>query len=295
MVIFLIFLKISDILFFKFIGLGNSLIYRHSKIYGYDIQPNQNIKRRGKIVTINESGMRSLKSWSKDYDKKILFIGDSVTFGGSLVNDQDIFTEKICNKILDINVVCGNYAVNGFGIEAINKRIKYRNFSDEDLIIVTVIGNDFERGFNQLGFQPYYTKKTSNFFPALTELVFLILDRIRIKIKYDFKNISEAKDVFEKYKFDETANLIKTLNQTKKEYYVFYSPEIGEIEGQIDYSTIKKILRKEIKNFYDLTDEVKKYKKKVFYDGVHLTEFGHELYANAIFNIINSKLNFQSK
>ena len=183
LVIFLTFLKISDILLVTYLGLGEYLVYRHSKIYGYDVQPNQKIKRRGKIVTINELGMRSLKNWSNNYDMKLLFIGDSVTFGGSIVNDENTFSEKICDNISDIRVVCGNYAVNGFGIEAISKRIKYRNFSDEDLIIVTLIGNDFERGFSNLDFQPFYTKKISNFFPAFTELVFIILDKIRIKIK----------------------------------------------------------------------------------------------------------------
>ena len=107
-VVFLVSLKVVDIIFVKFVGLGNPLIYRHSKIYGYDIKPNQKILRRGKSVTINDFGMRSLKNWSDQYEKKLLFFGDSVTFGGSIVNDEDTFSEKICKKIKDIKTICGN-------------------------------------------------------------------------------------------------------------------------------------------------------------------------------------------
>ena len=47
--LFIIFLKFADIIFKKFTGLGNPLIYQHSKIFGYDIEPNQKVKRRGKV------------------------------------------------------------------------------------------------------------------------------------------------------------------------------------------------------------------------------------------------------
>ena len=44
--------------------------------------------------------MRTSEKWSEKSNKnKIIFFGDSVTYGGSIVSNQDLFTSKIC-KIL---------------------------------------------------------------------------------------------------------------------------------------------------------------------------------------------------
>lgn len=289
-VVFLVSLKVVDIIFVKFIGLGSPLIYRHSKIYGYDLKPNQKILRRGKSVTINDFGMRSLKNWSNQYEKKLLFFGDSVTFGGSLVNDEDTFVEKICKRIKNIKTICGNYSVNGYGIEAISKRIKYKNFFDEDLIIITVIGNDFLRGFANLGVQPFTTKKYPAIFPALIELFFLSTDNIRNKIKYNFNNISENKQTLERYQNDQLNYFLETLEELNKEYFVFYSPEYSEFKGNNEYENIKTILSENIKNFFDLTSEIKKHEEKIYYDGVHLNKLGHKLYSDIIFKKIKGSL-----
>ena len=123
--IFLILIKITDVLLVKFIGLGNPLIYQHSKIFGYDLLPNQMVERRGKKITINDFGMRSNFNWSDKFDKRILFFGDSVTFGGSLVSDEETFVSITCKKIKKIKTICGNYAFNGYGIESITNKHRF--------------------------------------------------------------------------------------------------------------------------------------------------------------------------
>ena len=57
---------------------------------------------------------------------RILFFGDSVTYGGSLVNNEDLFTEKVCNKLNKNNkkFECGNYGTNGYSLFSIIRRIK---------------------------------------------------------------------------------------------------------------------------------------------------------------------------
>ena len=56
-------LKALDYVFFKIYGLGNPVIYKSSKFYGYSLEPNQNINRRGKSIIVNNYGMRSSKNW----------------------------------------------------------------------------------------------------------------------------------------------------------------------------------------------------------------------------------------
>ena len=290
--IFVFFLKLSDVILKKFIGLGVPLIYQHSKIYGYDLMPNQKVKRRGNTISINDEGMRNLNNWKKDYDKKILFIGDSVTFGGSLINDEETFVLKICDKIKDIKTICGNYAVNGYGVEAISNKIKYKSINDEDLLILIFIGNDFERGLNHLGIQPYFSKKIENFFPALTEISLIVLDRLRNKIRFNLSNTSESNEIYRNYQIDQINILKDTIIKNKKNYLIFYSPEFSELEDSKKYEYIKIKLTNQFDNFVDLTDDLKKFKEQIYFDDLHLNKYGHEIYADLIYKKIFKYLNF---
>ncbi len=290
--IFISLVKITDVLMVKFTGLGNPLIYQHSKIFGYDLKNNQSIKRRGNNISINDFGMRTNKNWGVNYDKKLLFIGDSVTFGGSIVNNKETFVSRICEKIKKKNTICGNYSFNGYGIEAISKKLKYRNFDDEDFIIIVIIGNDFERGLHSLSVQPYFSKKIDNFLPALTELFFIVVDKYRNLIRFDFSAISEDKNLYLKYQVEQIKEFKKILFSTQKNYLIFYSPEYEEFQRKNKYQYIKKIFNENNINFYDLTKDLDKYKNQIYYDGVHLNKFGHEIYGKIIYDLIITQLNF---
>ena len=290
--IFTFFIKFVDLMLNKFVGLGNPLIYQHSKIYGYDIKPNQKIKRRAKTITINDEGMRNLKHWKEKYEKKILFIGDSVTFGVSLVNDEDTFVIKSCEKIKTIKSICGNYAVNGYGIEAINNKLQFKKINDEDLLVLVFIGNNFERGLIHLGIQPYFSKKITNFLPALTEISLIVIDKLRNKMRFKYSNISENKETYLNYQLIQIEKLKKTIIDNKKEYVIFYSPEYSELNNNKKYEYIKIILSKEFENFIDLTDDLKKYKNEIYFDNIHLNKFGHKIYSDLIYKKIINYLNF---
>ena len=49
--------------------------------------------------------MRSSENWDHKKNEEsfnILFFGDSVTYGGSVVNNNEIFSEIICKKLIYI-------------------------------------------------------------------------------------------------------------------------------------------------------------------------------------------------
>ena len=87
--------KIFDIFLNKYYGLGSPVLYEYSKIVGYKIKPSQKLKRLGNDIKINSIGMRSNSEWNDDKkDLKILFFGDSVTYGGSIVSNEVISNVK---------------------------------------------------------------------------------------------------------------------------------------------------------------------------------------------------------
>ena len=96
-------------------GLGDPIIYYQDAAYGYSLEPSQkSVRLRNSVITINESGLRSQDNWDLAKGKRILFMGDSVTYGGSYVDDSEIFSTLVCGYIPDST--CGNAGVNGYGV-----------------------------------------------------------------------------------------------------------------------------------------------------------------------------------
>jgi len=300
---FFVIIKIIDLLLMKITGLGKPIIYKYSPIYGYEHNPNQIINRKNNIIKINESGMRSNYNWKDNIaDYKILFIGDSVTYGGSIISNSDSFSEKTCKKLETLNkkkYICGNLAVNGYGIESINRRIKYKKFNDEDIIVIVLIANDIQRGIIHLGTQPYWDNEINSFYPALTELSMFYIDKFRIKLRY--KNINSEldsyskknnanKEILSQYYNDIIKELKLTLINNNKKFIIVYSPEREEFTKKIKYLEIKKIIEKNFPEYIDLSKYTGSIQDKIYYDGIHLNKFGHEIYTDIIYKILGDYL-----
>ena len=111
----------------RYFGFGDPIIY-HSLQNNYYPKSNQNNTRyKGAKIKINQLGMRTNSDWTDlSNKKKIIFFGDSVTYGGSYIDNKDLFSQRVCDDFFQ-NAICGNYGVNGYNIENIHLRIV--NFS----------------------------------------------------------------------------------------------------------------------------------------------------------------------
>ena len=81
-------------IYLRAIGLGRPILFYANASYRFAPQPHQRHRRRnGAVVTIDSKGLRSTTDWTAQADGKILFIGDSVTWGGTYIDDRDTFSE----------------------------------------------------------------------------------------------------------------------------------------------------------------------------------------------------------
>ena len=277
-------LKFTDNYLKKKYGLGNPVLYLPSNIHGYLIKPNQKIVRRENIIKINNEGMRSNQNWKKDENSlNILFFGDSVTYGGSIVSNTDTFAENVCSNLknqFNKEALCGNFGINGYNLESITRLIKFRKSYDEDLVVVTIIANDLERTFHNIASQPFWNKNVPTFLPAFTEGLFIILEKFRLKVKYNFSENKKKNN--ENYYLYLIRNFNEALEYNNKEYIVFYSPESNELfNSQHKNHSIKKLLKNNLNNFYDLSEELKNYSMDgIYHDDIHLNKKGHQLYSD---------------
>ncbi len=288
---FIILLTVSVNYYFEYIGLGDPVRYDKDFVYGYAPKINQKKKRLKKsFITINESGLRSIESWKDSNKKKILFIGDSVTYGGSYIDDKEIFSHLVCDELK--RFTCGNAGVNAYGIINMVHRSRYdERIFDADIVIFLFSGFNFTREYAGSDIAHFYLNRDSFFLPGLMEAISFIFT------KYDINNFLSKKNDTEKYDhekelIDYSLELLfseaERLKREKKKVKIFYTIEKDDIQSKKlnNQYILNNLKRLDFENFYSLENIL--IKDEYFIDNVHLSSKGHTVVAKKIISIISS-------
>ena len=276
-------------------GLGNPIVYEKSLYWGYSPKPNQTTSRfKNSKITINEYGVRSKKIEKKFFD--FLFFGDSVTYGGSYIDDDETFSSIVCNNLNRSrnkkDLTCGNAGVNAYGIKNIIPRINYlKDKYPNNKIIITVITGNFLRNFSQIESLPYFTKRNDYLFKASVELIAFSLDLVRKSIRYKSNNFFSGKyAVYNKYEFIDAADTLQSYyykNIKNNNILIIWSPSLNNFENglsDLDKELIDKldIFKDDFVNMYNEINSRNINYKKIFYDQIHLNKYGHQIYGKII-------------
>lgn len=281
----IIVLTSTEVMLKEFMGLGRPILYDSSPIYGYRPLPNQKSSRfRGAILKINNIGLRADEDWDDNKDNKILFLGDSVTYGGSYIDNRELFS-NIAVKDLK-NFKTGNAGVNAWGIENIYGLIVESHFRPAIIYITVVPEGDFYRGLTRMPGLPFYNVGPNY---ALKELWYYFCyqqNNKRYKEWTSYSNNNEKRFIVEK-----AVKKLKEMDTVlKKEGYV-HLILISPNEIQVSGRTPKDKLVKDLLDQYalrpvyildKLSQEDLSNRGKIFYDGVHLEKVGHEIWGRII-------------
>ena len=293
---FLLLISITEI-FLRYQGFGTPIIYEKSYQYGYAPAPNQKLIRfNNKNVTIDSNGFRIGSSTNNTYNK-IYFLGDSVTYGGSYIDDDELYSENFCqkiNQILKKKFNCYNGGVNAYGFENIIERYKSIKKNKDTYIIITLIPGDFSRNFIQIESLPYFTKKHTHFLKATTELTAYYLDVVRSNVRFKEKKFSREQKLDDYIKRKINENLYQLQQLQKKDpnlIILFFPPKQFLLEknfSEFDNFFFKNIHNK--KNYYNLTNNLKSLNDKdnIYYDGVHLNSKGHQIMSELLFKLLKN-------
>lgn len=267
-------------IYLKYVGLGDPIIYDPNFVYGYAPRINQKKNRlKNSTVTINDIGLRTIYNWKENEDKKkIIFFGDSVTYGGSYIDDKETFSHLTCEHLNDINYLCGNAGVNAYGIHNIVYRSRYdTRITDDNLRIFILVPDDFYRGLQDHNTAHFFMKENNFLFPAIFEAINFISS------KYNIRNfISKNSDsITNKNKYSLIDESIKILNseiirltKDKKKVLIFFSN--SKSNTSINDLILKKInnqIDHEIINFSNILTE------EMFEDETHYNKMGHKTIA----------------
>jgi hypothetical protein len=143
------------------IGFGDPILYDDRLAYGYRPLPNQTRRRFGGArVHVNALGVRGpdVAAMPPPGTTRLLFLGDSVTWGGTYVDDDALFA-----AIAAARVAAGgrpvewlDAGVNGWGPENVLGLVRETAGFGATVWIVTALDDDFRREKTHAGEVPYF-------------------------------------------------------------------------------------------------------------------------------------------
>jgi lysophospholipase L1-like esterase len=135
------------------LGLGDPILYYNSPFGGLRPLPDQKVSRLADAsVTIDSNGFRSTGSDSENAIR-VLYLGDSVTWGGSSVDDSELFSEVAAGVLRSegMAVYAMNAGVNGTSL--VNQAEIFVQWKDSvDVIVWLFPWNDVRRTYVTAGY-----------------------------------------------------------------------------------------------------------------------------------------------
>lgn len=296
-IISLVFLFLCESILYL-IGWGDPVVYMRDDKCRFRLAPNQKKYMIGRQININSIGMRGPEP---DKNKNnIVFLGDSITYGGASIADDKIFV-GILNKMLsDTGYQALNAGVNNYGPKNIEQwfYILKRNINFHYTVLV-IPSIDFKRGFN------YNTSKIDLFHNYWLRFQFIgtymlyrsktfLLDFIRDYL-YDFDPFKNKLDVkMNDNLLEENANAYKNVIKKSENILIFIIPSKEEVMNKTEDKTKQFYLIQlseitEPSKIIDLYPMLVKYGPHIFRDYCHFNEEGHKIIANIIWQTINDK------
>jgi len=269
------------------LGFGNPVLYDSNPFYGYRPRPNQDTSRpRGPALTFNNLGLRCDRDWDADGHGKILFLGDSVTYGGTAVANDELFS-ALATRGLDGYTSC-NGGVNAWGIENIHGLLVESEFLPARHYVTVVIEDDFYRGLVRVHGQLLWCRRpTFAFEEALLDFCHYWDDTRYLSWRW-YAGPAMLEKVVDKAA-RELAEIDRLLASKGFVQRIYISPLRSQVVGTIpkDAVILSALRRQGVEAVY-LGDRLaavepdRQHRNELFLDNVHLTPAGHALWGKMI-------------
>jgi hypothetical protein len=274
--------------YLRSVGLGNPILFYANASYRFAPQPNQKqVRIRGATVTVDSKGFRSTKDWSEAADAKILFIGASVTWGGTFIDDNDLFSEGVCQRLAKSTgkrYICANTGANQYGTDNMAERIRYKGVDDESALVVTITTSNTTNGLVDAEGRFFFMRPPPQPFPALWEATTFVT----WKLYHHLRPVTYRADDDLRVAQRSLENLFGAIHETQRpgrRVLIVQSPHKYELHGQEGALTkhVQSILARTPFEVLDLHASVSEAEGDGFYyDNDHLDVRGHHFFADQI-------------
>jgi lysophospholipase L1-like esterase len=277
-------------------GFRDAVVYKQDLELGYYPKPNQKVRHPGRVISINNYGMRAADVASQKDRIRILMLGDS-TLAGTKVSNNELYSALLEKKL---NEAAGgekfqvlNMGVNAWGPHHELAFVrKFGTFEADIAIICGPVGNCY---------RPLYGLERLPFFPDTRPPKFA-LEQVGYQLVWQFRErilgrppwgIGERAVQQSLLGIGAYAELAKCMQQEEAEVFLEMLPPEGVTFGtekSVEYEDIFAKLKDRMDGLGveancagPIFEQWKASPRKIYHDGVHFSRLGHELYADYLF------------
>ena len=269
----------------RVLGLGHPILYDNRATYGYRPLPDQSRRRLlGARVHVNGLGLRGPDAPPEAL--RLLFLGDSVTWGGSYVDDRDLFATVAAGVVAERlgtrvpAVVAEDAGVNGWGPENILALVEEHGGFGSRAWVLTVLEDDFRRQKTRIGEVPYFNVAPST---ALEELLVLAAYRIVTAYRTPKPDSDLARIAAENV--DACSRIFAAAGRAGARLLVVWHPTAPALAGWEPEGSKASLLAAAAAAGVPVLDLGPVYRGAgagLYSDGLHLTAVGHHVAGRAI-------------
>ena len=293
-ILLILLILIIEVLLRQVFGFGNPLLYVSDRQIGYLLAPNQNVRRFGNRIQINQYSMRSgTVSTRADSTFRVLMIGDSIVNGGWWTDQKNTLSEVLADHLKEFKpgaVEVLNASANSWGPR--NELAYLQQFGlFQAQVVALVINTDdlFATAPTSLpvGHDRNYPDRKPPL--ALMEVVSRYL--------LPAPPISEALKVVQAEGGDRVGinleairQIYQLVHQNKARFLLVMTPLLRELDAPRDYELVARqrlldLTQTESIQYIDFltvfSAEIKK-PKDVYHDHIHLNLAGNKLVSDWI-------------
>lgn len=269
----------------RVLGLGDPVLYDNRTAWGFRPLPDQLRRRlRGATVRINAIGTRGpdVAIPRPAGVTRLLFLGDSVTYGGSYVDESALFSQIAADVLVRAgvpNVEALNAGVNAWGPRNMLGLVGATAGFDSSVWIVTALEDDFRRERTRIGEVPYF-----NVAPrfALEEL--LVLGAYQVLGWYRVPRPASDLAVLAEENLAAYEGLVDAARGRGARVLFVWHPGEGALHGAVETQRAPFAALAAARGvpLLELTEAYRAAGGPVWVDGMHLTVAGHRVAGEAI-------------
>jgi hypothetical protein len=284
-------------------GFGNPLLYTPDPSCGYITRPNQQLSRFGAHVELNTYGLRcpDFTPEKPPNTTRMLLLGDSLVYGTTLIDQNDIFSERIRQKLEKLStsysahnerktpgplrrVEIINASANGWAISNEAGFLYSRGTFGSDYVIEVINSGDLAQPFATIEDTP--AAVTSKPISAISDVIAHLIHRHA----HDPGTTVKQDGAQTTANLNELSRMADFIRQHNAQMAVVYLPFRTAIEsGASAPVTLVSWARATRTPLLDLTNDISRYPTSSVtnLDRTHLNAFGNQVVADALTPYLN--------
>jgi hypothetical protein len=279
------------------LGLGRPILYEPSAESGYFMRPHQYTRRLFATTSTNSYGMRS-PEFAREKPSgtlRLMFLGDSITYGTTQVDQNDIFVEKVRRDLsvkLRRRVEDLNASANGWAISNEYGFLQSRGTYGSDYLLLVLNSGDLTQPFSKLS--DVQGARTEYPHTAIGELLDRLLLLRKHYSQHDPGTAVEDDPQTEQANLRDLTSMVKISRAQGTQLLLIFIPICQVIPQGASSSAqydLKNWAETEGVTLFDLTNSVSAYETSAItlLDRVHYNSHGNWLLANSLEKYLEDK------